>query len=139
MNLSTTENMNMKAGRKKQELTEKEAVIMNLLWDNGPLFVREMIDLYPEPKPHFNTVSTTVRILEGKGYVGHEVLGNSHRFYAIADKSDFRSRSLSAVIRDYFGNSYKSAVSALAEEEKISVEELKEIIDIIESRNKEKG
>lgn len=131
--------MNMKAGRKKQELTEKEAVIMNLLWDNGPLFVREMIDLYPEPKPHFNTVSTTVRILEGKGYVGHEVLGNSHRFYAIADKSDFRSRSLSAVIRDYFGNSYKSAVSALAEEEKISVEELKEIIDIIESRNKEKG
>ncbi|MDE5808269.1 MAG: BlaI/MecI/CopY family transcriptional regulator [Muribaculaceae bacterium] len=112
---------------------------MNLLWDNGPLFVREMIDLYPEPKPHFNTVSTTVRILEGKGYVGHEVLGNSHRFYAIADKSDFRSRSLSAVIRDYFGNSYKSAVSALAEEEKISVEELKEIIDIIESRNKEKG
>ncbi|MDE6027076.1 MAG: BlaI/MecI/CopY family transcriptional regulator [Muribaculaceae bacterium] len=129
----------MKAGRKKQELTEKEAVIMNLLWDNGPLFVREMIDLYPEPKPHFNTVSTTVRILEGKGYVGHEVLGNSHRFYAIADKSDFRSRSLSAVIRDYFGNSYKSAVSALAEEEKISVEELKEIIDIIESRNKEKG
>ena len=128
----------MKAGRKKQELTEKEAVIMNLLWDNGPLFVREMIDLYPEPKPHFNTVSTMVRILEGKGYVSHEVLGNSHRFYAIAKKSDFRSRSLAAVIRDYFGNSYKSAVSALAEEEKISIEELKEIIDIIESKNKGK-
>lgn len=128
----------MKAGRKKQELTEKEAAIMNLLWENGPLFVREMVEKYPEPKPHFNTVATTVRILEGKGYVGHEVLGNSHRFYAIADKADFRDRSLAAVIRNYFGNSYKSVVSALAEEEKISVDELREIIEIIE-KNKNKS
>lgn len=112
---------------------------MNLLWDNGPMFVREMVDRYSEPKPHFNTVSTTVRILEGKGYVGHEVFGNSHRFFAIAEKSDFRDRSLAAVIRNYFGNSYKSVVSALAEDEKISVDELKEIIEFIESKHKDKG
>ena len=127
----------MKAGRKKQDLTEKEATIMNMLWDNGPLFVREMVEKYPAPKPHFNTVATTVRILEGKGYVAHEVCGNSHRFYAIVDRADFRERSLAAVIRNYFGNSYKSVVSALAEEEKISVDELREIIEIIE-RNKDK-
>lgn len=126
----------MKAGRKKQELTEKEAIIMNMLWEKGPMFVREMVDAYPEPKPHFNTVATTVRILEGKGYVGHEVLGNSHRFYAAVDKSVFRDTSLATVIKNYFGNSYKSVVSVLAEEEKISVEELKEIINLIESKNK---
>lgn len=127
----------MKAGRKKQTLTEKESQIMQMLWDKGPLFVREMVELYPEPKPHFNTVSTLVRILEEKGYVGHEKLGNSHRFFAIARKSDFSRRSLAEVIRNYFNDSYKSAVSALAEDEKISVEELREIIDIIESkRNK---
>ncbi len=126
----------MKAGRKKQELTEKEAVIMNMLWDRGPMFVREMVEAYPEPKPHFNTVATTVRILEGKGYVSHEVFGNSHRFFATVEKSCFRDNSLAAVIRNYFGNSYKSVVSALAEEEKISVDELKEIIDLIESKNK---
>ena len=126
----------MKAGRKKQELTEKEAILMNMLWDKGPLFVREMLELYPEPKPHFNTVATTVRILEGKGYVGHEVFGNTHRFYAAVEKSSFRDKSLAAVIRNYFGNSYKSVVSALAEEEKISVDELKEIIDLIERKNK---
>ncbi|MDE6341793.1 MAG: BlaI/MecI/CopY family transcriptional regulator [Muribaculaceae bacterium] len=124
----------MKAGRKKQLLTEKEAELMNLLWERGPLFVREMVDLYPEPKPHFNTVSTTIRILEGKGYVGHEVFGNSHRFFATADKSEFRSRSLTDVIRNYFGNSYKVAVSSLIEEEKISIEEIKEILDIIEKK-----
>ena len=125
----------MKAGRKKQMLTEKEAELMNMLWEKGPLFVREMVDLYPDPKPHFNTVATTIRILETKGYVGHEVLGNSHRFYAVADKSEFRSKSLTDVIRNYFGNSYKIAVSSLIEEEKISVEEVKEILQIIEQKN----
>ncbi|MDE7190631.1 MAG: BlaI/MecI/CopY family transcriptional regulator, partial [Muribaculaceae bacterium] len=55
----------MKAGRKKQVLTPKEAVIMQMLWEHGPLFVREMLQFYPEPKPHFNTIATTVRILEG--------------------------------------------------------------------------
>ncbi len=128
----------MKAGRKRQVLTEKEALIMRMLWENGPLFVREMVERYPEPRPHFNTVATTVRILEEKGYVGHEVLGSSHRFFAIARKNDFRDRSLADVVRDYFDNSYKSAVSALAEEEKISVDELREIIDLIESKNSNK-
>ncbi len=108
---------------------------MNLLWERGPLFVRGMVDLFPEPKPHFNTVATTIRILEGKGYVGHEVIGNSHRFHATADKSEFRSKSLTDVIRNYFGNSYKIAVSSLIEEEKISVEEIKEILDIIEKKS----
>lgn len=129
----------MKPGRKRQTLTEKEAVIMNLLWDNGPLFVREMLERYPEPKPHFNTIATTVRILEGKGYVGHEVFGPSHRFHAVAQREDFRDRSLADVIRDYFGNSYKSAVSMLVKEEKLSVEDLKEIIDMIESHSGESG
>lgn len=109
---------------------------MQLLWSHGPLFVREMVDLYPEPKPHFNTLSTMVRILEGKGYVTHEVLGNSHRFSAVARKEDFRERSLSEIIRNYFDNSYKSVVSALAREEKISVDELREIIDIMEKNKK---
>lgn len=111
---------------------------MHLLWEHGPMFVREMVELYPEPRPHFNTVATLVRILEEKGYVAHEVLGGAHRFHAVAAKNDFRDRSLAEIIRNYFNNSYKSAVSALAEEEKISVEELREIIDLIESKNSTK-
>lgn len=125
----------MKAGRKKQLLTEKETELMNMLWEKGPLFVREMVDLYPDPKPHFNTVATTIRILESKGYVDHEVLGGSHRFRAVVDRSEFRSRSLGDVIRNFFGNSYRVAISSLIEEEKISVEEMKEILELIEKKN----
>lgn len=124
----------MNPGRKRQILTERETEIMQMLWDRGPLFVREMLEIYPEPKPHFNTIATLVRILEEKGYVGHEKFGNSHRFYAIAQKSDFSRRSLAEVIRNYFNDSYKSAVSALAEDQKISVDELREIIRLVESR-----
>lgn len=126
----------MKAGRKKQVLTEKESIIMNMLWDNGPMFVREMLEHYPEPRPHFNTVSTLVRILEGKGYVTHEVVGNSHRFQAIVDRSAFQKQGIAEVIRNYFNNSYKMAISALVEDDKLTVDELKEIIEYIENKNR---
>lgn len=128
----------MKAGRKKQTLTDKEAELMNMLWEHGPLFVREVVALYPDPKPHFNTVATTVRILEDKGFVTHEAIGGSHRFEAVASRADFSRKSLSDVIRTYFGNSYKSVVSALAEEEKISASELREILELIEKKQSDK-
>ncbi len=126
----------MQAGRKQKLLTEKEAFIMNALWNKGPLFVREILSLYPEPQPHFNTVATTVRILETKGYVAHEEIGSSHRFYATVRQEDFRERSLADVIKNYFGNSYKNVVSALAEEEKISAADLRDILEMIEKKNK---
>ncbi len=126
----------MKAGRKPQLITDRERGLLEMLWQHGPLFVREMVEHCPEPKLHFNTIATTVRVLEEKGYVGHEVVGGSHRFFAIARKKDFRDRTLANVIRDYFDNSYRNVVSALVEEEKISADELKEILSIIENKNR---
>ena len=126
----------MKAGRKPQLITDRERGLLEILWQHGPLFVREMVEHCPEPKLHFNTIATTVRVLEEKGYVGHEVVGGSHRFFAIARKKDFRDRTLANVIRDYFDNSYRNVVSALVEEEKISADELKEILAIIENENR---
>ncbi len=122
--------------QKCKKLTEKETQIMRLLWENGPMFVREMLEHYEEPRPHFNTVSTTVRILEDKGFVAHEPVGSSHRYYALAQPSDFRERSLAEVVKSFFNNSYASAVSALVEEEKISVDELRNIIAMVEEKNK---
>lgn len=116
-------------------LTERETEIMEMLWSRGPLFVREMLAGYPDPKPHFNTVSTTVRILEDKGYVGHEAVGGSYRYFAVARQEDFAGRSLSRVIDSFFSGSAAAAVSALVKEEKISVEELREIIDMVERNN----
>lgn len=107
-----------------------------MLWNDGPLFVRQMVERYPQPQPHFNTVATTVRILEEKGYVVHETVGGAHRFHAVADIRRVRRSKLREVIGDFFNNSYSSAVSSLLEDEKISVEELKELIAMVESGKK---
>lgn len=128
----------MKAGRKKQVLTAKETEVMQILWNNGPMFVKDMVECYPAPRPHVNTVSTIVRILETKGYVAHEAVGGSYRYHAVADIDGFRKESLLDVIRNYFNNSYTNAVSALVADEKISVEELREIINMVENNDKNK-
>lgn len=126
----------MKRGRPKSILTDKEEEIMHRLWENGPMFVRELVETYPDPKPHFNTVATTVRILESKGYVAHESVGGSHRFYATASIDDFRRRSLGKVISQYFCGSYIGAVSSLVADEKISAAELRELLEMVERGNK---
>lgn len=124
-----------KGGRRPVAITEREMDIMKLLWHKGPMFVREMLQYYPEPKPHFNTVSTTVRILEEKGYISHECVGASHKYYAVAPEQQFRDRSFKELVGNFFNNSYRSAVSALVEEEKISVDELREIIRLVEEKS----
>lgn len=120
---------------KYPRLTECETEVMEQLWARGPLSVRQLLETYPEPKPHVNTVSTIVRILEDKGYVSHQTdSAKPFKYFAVAQRADFAGRSLAQVIKSYFNNSYTSVVSALVEEEKISVDELRQIIDMIESK-----
>lgn len=121
--------------RKKQTLTPREEELMQLLWDNGPMYVRELVQLYPDPKPHVNTVSTVVRTLEEKGYVNHEAAGTGYKYFAVAQKEDFADKTLNNVIKGYFNNSYLNAVSTFVKTEKISVDELRELIDLIEKNN----
>lgn len=116
-------------------LTPKEAEIMKMLWEHGPQTVRELLARFPEPQPHFNTVSTTVRILVDKGYVEHTGERSGAWVYApTAEAADMGERTLAQVVRSYFRNSYKQAVSALVADEKISVDELREIIEMIENQ-----
>lgn len=115
-----------------RRLTNKEEIIMNHFWERGSLFVRELRELYPEPKPHFSTLSTQVRTLQEDGFIGHRAYGPTYQYFAKISREEYKQRSLIGLIDKYFDNSYLSAVSALVKEEKISVEELKELIDIIE-------
>lgn len=113
-------------------LTAKEEEIMRFFWEKGPLFVKELLTFYTDPKPHFNTLSTIVRGLEEKGYLSHEAYGNTYRYYALVSQDEFRERTLKSVISKYFNNSYLSAVSTLIKKENISVDELKELIREVE-------
>ena len=115
-----------------EKITKKEEELMDLFWEKGPQFVRDIVELYPDPKPHINTVSTMVRSLESKGYVGHKAYGNSFQYYALVEREEFSHKTLKSVISKYFGNSYKRAVSALVKDEDLSVEELKELLRQIE-------
>ncbi len=115
-----------------KKLTKKEEEIMNLFWDKGAMFVKELLELYAEPKPHFNTLSTMVRTLEANGYVSHKAYGNSYQYYPVVTREEYAGSSFKGIISSYFNNSYLSAVSALVKEEKITVDELKELIEQIE-------
>ena len=118
-----------------KKLTRKEEEIMNLFWDKGAMFVKELLELYDEPRPHFNTLSTMVRTLEANGFVGHKAYGNSYQYFPVVTREEYAGNTFTGIISNYFNNSYLSAVSSLVKEEKITVEELKELIEQIEKGN----
>lgn len=118
-----------------EKLTNKEEEIMHILWKLQKAFVKEVVAELPKPKPHYNTVSTVIRKMEDKGFIKHEAFGNTHRYYPAISMEDYRARYFSSAIQNYFENSYKNVVSFFASEEKISVDELREIIKIIERKN----
>ncbi|MBO4978218.1 MAG: BlaI/MecI/CopY family transcriptional regulator [Muribaculaceae bacterium] len=121
---------------KKDQLTPKEEELMQLLWEHGPITISRLVELYPDPKPHFNTVSTVVRRLEAKGFVDHNAVAGVFHYYATVQKEYFRNRSFGNFIKSYFGGSYFGAVSALVADEKISKDELEELLRLVEKKGK---
>ena len=141
---ATSESPTPKAERPKpinylermEKLTNKEEEIMHIIWKLEKAFVKDVLAEIKEDKPHYNTLSTIVRNLEEKGYVAHNAYGKTHQYYPIVRLEDYKEKFMKAAIHNFFDNSYKNVVSFFAEEEKISVDELKEIIDLIEKNNK---
>jgi predicted transcriptional regulator len=119
-----------------KELTAKEEEVMQYFWENGPLFVKQLVDKYPDPKPHFNTLSTYVRSLEEKGYLSHNVFGTTYRYFAIINEDEYSKGNLKSVVKKYFENSYLSVVSSLIKDESISVDEVRKLLDEVEKLNK---
>jgi predicted transcriptional regulator len=117
-----------------QKLTNKEEEIMQILWKLEKAFVKEVMAEITEETPHYNTLSTIIRNLEDKGYVDHNAYGNTHQYFPKVSIEDYRKRFMNNAIENYFNSSYKNLVSFFAEEEKISAEELREIIEIIENK-----
>ncbi|MGB5691255.1 MAG: BlaI/MecI/CopY family transcriptional regulator [Flavobacteriaceae bacterium] len=115
-----------------QKLTNKEEEVMKVLWKLKKGFVKDILKEYSGSKPHYNTLSTIVRHLEDKKYVGYEAFGNTHRYFPLVSREDYRKRFVNKTVADFYDNSYKNMVSFFAKEQKITAEELREIIDLIE-------
>jgi BlaI family penicillinase repressor len=115
-----------------KELTRAEEQLMQILWEIGSGFVKDVIELLPEPKPAYNTVSTFIRILETKGFVGHTAFGKSHNYHPIISKEEYKDFATNKLMSGYFENSVESMFSFFVKNEKIDLNEADEILKMIE-------
>ncbi len=127
-----------------KELTKAEDQIMQVLWKLKKAFVKEVIEKLPNPKPAYNTVSTIIRILEKKAFVGHEAFGKTFRYYPLISKKEYSKFYLKSFVGSYFSSSYKQMVSFFTKEESLTLqemEEMKKLIDlqIIKKKEEQNG
>src|SRR5918993_4991688 len=111
-----------------KELTKAEDQVMQILWDLKTAFVKDIIECMPEPKPAYNTISTIVRILETKGFVGHKAYGKTHEYYPLVSKEKYTKFYLNNMIKGYFNGSFQNLVSFFAREHKLNATEIERLL-----------
>lgn len=117
-----------------KELTKAEEQVMQVLWKIEKGFVNDVLNHFSEPRPAYNTISTIIRILEKKGFVGHNAYGKTHEYYPLITKKDYTRSFLNGVMKYYFSDSYKTLVSFLAKDKNLSLQELEEIKKLMEDQ-----
>lgn len=111
-----------------KELTRAEEEIMQILWTMKSAFVKDIIEELPEPKPAYSTVSTIVRILQQKGFVGHKAHGQSHKYHPLITKEAYTKTFMKGFVKKYFDGSYQQMVSFFTQEDHLSVSELEGLV-----------
>ncbi len=109
-------------------LTKAEEEIMQALWQLDNAFVKDIVDLLPVPKPHYNTVSTIIKILCDKGFVGFESFGKANRYYPLVPKAAYSKKTMNQFVSKYFNGSFAGMLSFFAQENDITVQELESIL-----------
>lgn len=115
------------------KLAKREEQIMQVFWDLKKAFIRDVIPLLPDPKPHYNSVATMVKILEDKGFLDHEITGNMYCYFPVINREDYQKFALKDIVSQYFDNSYPRMLAFFAKEQNLTDKELNEIIQIIKS------
>lgn len=121
-----------------KELTRAEEQIMQILWQLENAFVNDIIEKMPEPKPAYNTVSTIIRILEKKGFVDHTAYGKTHQYHPLISRESYTKGYMKGFLKRYFSDSYKNMVSFFTRNDKLTVKELEEIIEVLQAEVKDK-
>lgn len=120
-----------------EKLTLQEEEVMLYIWSMGNCIVKDIVGKYPPPAPPYTTVASIVKNLERKRYVKASSQGNTYRYVPIIGESEYKSKFMSGFVRNYFKNSYKQMVSFFAQEQKISADDLRDIMDMIENGKSE--
>jgi predicted transcriptional regulator len=111
------------------QLTKAEEQIMQILWEMKDGLVKDIRDSFSDPKPARNTVSTVLRVLEKKGYVGHKAYGNVHLYHPLISKSEYSRSQLFGLMEGYFNNSFPAMASFFAREKDLSLKDLEELLE----------
>jgi len=112
------------------QLTRAEELVMQILWDLGEGLVKDVRDRFEDPKPARNTVSTVVRVLEKKGYIGHRAFSNVHLYFPLVSKREYSKSQLFGLMESYFDNSFPAMASFFAREKDLSMKELNGLLDV---------
>ena len=115
-----------------RRLTNKEKEIMERFWAYGPMFIRELQEKYTNPQPNFNTLSTQVHTLHVDGFLDRKAYGSNYQYFAAVSREEYSFDGLHGMVNEFFGSSYSNVVIGLIKEEKLSVDDLKRIIEKIE-------
>ncbi len=121
--------MAFKTDHNKMQLTKAEEQVMQILWDRETGLVKDIRDSFSDPKPVRNTVSTVLRVLEKKGYVGHKAYGNVHLYFPLVSKSNYSRSQLFGLLENYFNNSFPAMASFFAREKDLTVKELDDLLE----------
>lgn len=122
-----------------KQLTKAEEQIMQVLWNLEHAYIKDILEKFPRPKPAYNTVSTIVRILEKKGFVGYKATGKSHEYYPLVTKRAYRKNYFKGMLQNYFENSYETLTSFFTKEQNLSIEELEDIKKMIDAEIEKKS
>lgn len=119
-----------------EKLTPSEEEAMQVIWNSGGGIIKEFLDLLGDPRLPYTTLASTVKNLEKKGFIRGQKHGNTINYLPVIDENEYKRKFMNDFVSDYFSNSYKELVSFFASQQKISAEELKEIIRMIEKGDK---
>lgn len=119
-----------------ETLTKNEEKIMHILWSIKKGFVKDVIGKMPPPEPPYNTISSIIRILEKKGFVGHKAYGKTHEYFPIISKSAYRKFTFKDYVENYFEDSPENVVSYMVKEQELSPEEIRKMLELLEKDQK---
>jgi predicted transcriptional regulator len=125
--------------KKLKELTKAEDQVMQILWEIERGVVKDILAKMPKPKPAYNTVSTIVRILEAKEFVGHKAFGKTHEYFPIISKANYSKFYFNNMLMGYFNGSFKNLVSFFANENQLKVEDIDALVKQLEQLKKQKS
>jgi len=116
------------------KLSPQEEQAMQAIWQVGQGNVKMFLEQMEEPLPPYTTLASTVKNLEKKKYVESKMIGNTYVYSPLITEAEYKKKFITGFVKDYFDNSYKDLVNFFVAQKKLSPKELKEIIQLIESK-----